>query len=184
MTVHSLDRCLPETEDDVRPWQYIVWTAVCLRLQLEQIIGHGLILHGSSEFLAPPPLLTDYLNLSLIPNCMHYSWWSVWVPWGSLNEWGPRFPLCADWRPHTSAPVIKYVSAKSEHYRTMSYLFFFLQGCRSPLVVKFADTQKEKEMKKLQQMNTNLLSMANLAGLGALGPQYLAVRIVIRVRSC
>ena len=66
-------------------------------------------------------------------------------------------------------------------------LFFFLfpqnkiccllQGCRSPLVVKFADTQKDKEMKKLQQMNANLLSMANIAGLGALGPQYLAVSI-------
>ena len=49
------------------------------------------------------------------------------------------------------------------------------QGCRSPLVVKFADTQKEKEMKKLQQMQSNLLNAANVAGLGMLGPQYLSV---------
>lgn len=32
-------------------------------------------------------------------------------------------------------------------------------------------------MKKLQQMNANLMSMANLAGLGNLGPQYVAVNI-------
>ena len=54
-----------------------------------------------------------------------------------------------------------------------SVLFF--QGCRAPLVVKFADTQKDKEMKKLQQMNANLIS--NLAGLGNATPQYLTVSI-------
>ncbi|ESO93211.1 hypothetical protein LOTGIDRAFT_119400 [Lottia gigantea] len=49
-----------------------------------------------------------------------------------------------------------------------------MEGCSSPLVVKFADTQKEKEAKKLQQMTSNLWNMS-LGGLGALGPQYLAV---------
>jgi len=56
------------------------------------------------------------------------------------------------------------------------------QGCSSPLVVKFADTQKEKEQKKLQQMNANLLaSFAGGTGGGgggggvSIGPQYLAV---------
>ena len=39
MAVHSLDCCLPENEDDARPWQYTVWTAVCLRLRV--IPGHG-----------------------------------------------------------------------------------------------------------------------------------------------
>ena len=39
MVVHSLDCCLPETEGDVRPWQYTVWTAVCLRLRV--MLGHG-----------------------------------------------------------------------------------------------------------------------------------------------
>ena len=29
MVVHSLNCCLPETEGDVRPWQYTVWTVVC-----------------------------------------------------------------------------------------------------------------------------------------------------------
>ena len=37
--LHSLDCCLSETEGDTRPWQYTVWTAVCLRLRV--ILGHG-----------------------------------------------------------------------------------------------------------------------------------------------
>ena len=57
----------------------------------------------------------------------------------------------------------------------------YLQGCRAPLVVKFADTQKDKEMKKLQQMNANLLSVASLAGLGNISPQYLAVSIHLHI---
>ena len=39
MAVHSLDCCLSETEGDVRPWQYTVWTDVCLRLRV--MLGHG-----------------------------------------------------------------------------------------------------------------------------------------------
>ncbi|KAH3728055.1 hypothetical protein DPMN_054001 [Dreissena polymorpha] len=53
-----------------------------------------------------------------------------------------------------------------------------MEGCSSPLVVKFADTQKEKEQKKLQQMNANLLaSFGGGTGGGGLnlGPQYLAL---------
>lgn len=50
-----------------------------------------------------------------------------------------------------------------------------IQGCRSPLVVKLADSQKEKEMKRLQQMQAQLLNGAGAVGLGALGQQYLAV---------
>ena len=38
-STHSLDCCLPETEGDARPWQYTVWTAVCLRLRV--MLGHG-----------------------------------------------------------------------------------------------------------------------------------------------
>ncbi|KAJ1519400.1 hypothetical protein ONE63_004692 [Megalurothrips usitatus] len=44
-----------------------------------------------------------------------------------------------------------------------------MEGCSSPLVVKFADTQKEKDQKRLQQMQANLY---NLAGVN-MGPQYL-----------
>ncbi|XP_064595619.1 CUGBP Elav-like family member 1 isoform X2 [Liolophura sinensis] len=54
------------------------------------------------------------------------------------------------------------------HHHTMD-------GCSSPLVVKFADTQKEKEAKKMQQVNSNMWNMAALGGLGALNPQYLAI---------
>lgn len=35
-----------------------------------------------------------------------------------------------------------------------------MEGCSAPLVVKFADTQKEKEQKKMQQMQTNLWNLA------------------------
>ena len=37
--LHSLGCCLPETEGDVRPWQYTVCTVVCLRLRV--MLGHG-----------------------------------------------------------------------------------------------------------------------------------------------
>lgn len=46
-----------------------------------------------------------------------------------------------------------------------------MEGCSSPLVVKFADTQREKEQRKAQQMNQN---MWGNGGFGGLGPQYLA----------
>eukprot|EP00092_Neocalanus_flemingeri_P019405 GFUD01021019.1.p1 GENE.GFUD01021019.1~~GFUD01021019.1.p1 ORF type:complete len:517 (+),score=105.37 GFUD01021019.1:119-1552(+) len=50
-----------------------------------------------------------------------------------------------------------------------------MEGCSSPLVVKFADTQKEKEHKKVQQVQTNLWSLAsiNSNGLNGLSPGYL-----------
>lgn len=35
-----------------------------------------------------------------------------------------------------------------------------MDGCSAPLVVKFADTQKEKEQKKMQQMQANLWNLA------------------------
>ncbi|XP_072164818.1 CUGBP Elav-like family member 2 isoform X11 [Diadema setosum] len=54
-----------------------------------------------------------------------------------------------------------------------------MDGCTSKLVVKFADTQKEKEQKKLHQMaqqmfHNNLLQMAGLSsGLNSLNNPYL-----------
>jgi len=56
-----------------------------------------------------------------------------------------------------------------------------MQGCRSPLVVKLADSQKEKEMKRLQQMQAQLLNGAGAVGLGALSQQYLAVSVTSRI---
>ncbi|XP_069987192.1 CUGBP Elav-like family member 1 isoform X6 [Penaeus vannamei] len=47
-------------------------------------------------------------------------------------------------------------------------------GCSSPLVVKFADTQKEKDAKRLQQVTQNLWNVASANNIAALGPQYLA----------
>lgn len=34
-----------------------------------------------------------------------------------------------------------------------------MEGCSAPLVVKFADTQKEKEQKKIQQLQASILSL-------------------------
>jgi bruno-like protein len=38
-----------------------------------------------------------------------------------------------------------------------------MEGCSAPLVVKFADTQKEKDAKRIQQLQTNLWGLANLS---------------------
>ncbi|KAG8202001.1 hypothetical protein JTE90_010372 [Oedothorax gibbosus] len=46
-----------------------------------------------------------------------------------------------------------------------------MEGCNSPLVVKFADTQKDKDQKRHFQLMANIMNMANLANMG--GPQYL-----------
>lgn len=58
------------------------------------------------------------------------------------------------------------------------------QGCSSPIVVKFADTQKDKEQKRIaQQLQQQMQQISaasvwgNLAGLNTLGPQYLAVSV-------
>ncbi|KAK8744786.1 hypothetical protein OTU49_000616 [Cherax quadricarinatus] len=56
---------------------------------------------------------------------------------------------------------------KMHHSQTM-------EGCSSPLVVKFADTQKEKDAKRLHQVTQNLWNVASANNLAALGPQYLA----------
>ncbi|XP_024859494.1 CUGBP Elav-like family member 2 isoform X2 [Kryptolebias marmoratus] len=56
-----------------------------------------------------------------------------------------------------------------------------MEGCSSPLVVKFADTQRDKEQRRLQQQlvqqiqQLNNAPWGNLAGLGTLTPQYLAL---------
>ena len=41
-----------------------------------------------------------------------------------------------------------------------------MEGCSSPIVVKFADTQKEKEQKKVQQLQTNLWALSGI-GIGS-----------------
>uniref|UniRef100_A0A3Q0R6C7 Cugbp, Elav-like family member 2 n=1 Tax=Amphilophus citrinellus TaxID=61819 RepID=A0A3Q0R6C7_AMPCI len=60
-----------------------------------------------------------------------------------------------------------------------------MEGCSSPIVVKFADTQKDKEQRRLQQQLAQQMQQLNsattwgsLTGLGGLTPQYLAVRRV------
>lgn len=36
-----------------------------------------------------------------------------------------------------------------------------MEGCSAPLVVKFADTQKEKEQKKMQQMQASIWNISS-----------------------
>uniref|UniRef100_A0A8C7N640 CUGBP Elav-like family member 2 n=1 Tax=Oncorhynchus kisutch TaxID=8019 RepID=A0A8C7N640_ONCKI len=57
-----------------------------------------------------------------------------------------------------------------------------MEGCSSPMVCKFADTQRDKEQRRLQQQMAQQMQQlnsastwGNLAGLGGLTPQYLAV---------
>ncbi|GIY33351.1 hypothetical protein CDAR_452791 [Caerostris darwini] len=50
-----------------------------------------------------------------------------------------------------------------------------VKGCNSPLVVKFADTQKDKDQKRHCQLMANILNMASLANIGGVNPQFLAV---------
>ncbi|KAM9301824.1 CUGBP Elav-like family member 1 isoform 1-T1 [Gastrophryne carolinensis] len=57
-----------------------------------------------------------------------------------------------------------------------------MEGCSSPIVVKFADTQRDKEQKRMaqqlqqQMQQINAASVwGNLAGLNSLAPQYLAL---------
>nr|XP_006818410.1 PREDICTED: CUGBP Elav-like family member 2-like [Saccoglossus kowalevskii] len=57
-----------------------------------------------------------------------------------------------------------------------------MEGCSSPLVAKFADTQKEKEAKRIQHQmgNTGMWGVTvpnSVTGLNALGPQYLAIAV-------
>ncbi|KIH63911.1 hypothetical protein ANCDUO_05782, partial [Ancylostoma duodenale] len=46
-----------------------------------------------------------------------------------------------------------------------------LQGCSAPLVVKFADTQREKEVKKMPASGTGAITPAAATGLASLGNQ-------------
>ncbi|XP_063048991.1 CUGBP Elav-like family member 1 [Engraulis encrasicolus] len=65
-----------------------------------------------------------------------------------------------------------------------------MEGCSSPIVVKLADTQKDKEQKRIaqqlqqQMQQLNAASMwGNLAGLNSLGPQYLALYLQLLQQS-
>lgn len=49
-----------------------------------------------------------------------------------------------------------------------------MEGCRAPLVVKLADTPKEKEAKKMQQLHQQGSGLMSGSGVGNLAPQYLA----------
>ena len=65
-------------------------------------------------------------------------------------------------------------------YLTQSFTFNrqflrLLQGCSSPIVVKFADTQKEKDQKRIQQATTNLWGIGGIGIGGMATPQYLTV---------
>lgn len=44
-----------------------------------------------------------------------------------------------------------------------------MEGCSAPLVVKFADTQKEKDQKKVQQMQAAILSTIKSTGTPSTG---------------
>uniref|UniRef100_A0A3B3UX46 CUGBP Elav-like family member 2 n=1 Tax=Poecilia latipinna TaxID=48699 RepID=A0A3B3UX46_9TELE len=66
-----------------------------------------------------------------------------------------------------------------------------MEGCSSPLVVKFADTQRDKEQRRLQQQLVqqiqqlnNASTWGNLAGLGTLTPQSLNMAVIRNYLCC
>lgn len=73
---------------------------------------------------------------------------------------------------HAAISAIKVVSINLHRSFGKIFVFIFscflqtltqnkiMEGCTSPLVVKFADTQKEKEQKKIQQIQANLWNLA------------------------
>ena len=53
---------------------------------------------------------------------------------------------------------------------------FMLQGCSSPIVVKFADTQKDKDAKRQQQLQASLLNnLTTAAAVNPITPHYFSV---------
>ncbi|XP_032392698.1 CUGBP Elav-like family member 1 isoform X14 [Etheostoma spectabile] len=65
-----------------------------------------------------------------------------------------------------------------------------MEGCSSPIVVKFADTQKDKEQKRMaQQLQQQMQQLSaasmwgNLTGINSLGPQYLALYLQLLQQS-
>jgi len=71
---------------------------------------------------------------------------------------------------HAAISAIKVISFSIEFFIFINFFLFLyektlnqnkiMEGCTSPLVVKFADTQKEKEQKKIQQIQANLWNLA------------------------
>lgn len=64
-----------------------------------------------------------------------------------------------------SSRQVAMVAIKATHHSLT------MEGCSSPIVVKFADTQKEKEQKKVQQIQTDLWNLSS----SAVSPSYLTM---------
>ncbi|XP_031627649.1 CUGBP Elav-like family member 1 isoform X2 [Contarinia nasturtii] len=58
-----------------------------------------------------------------------------------------------------------------------------MEGCSAPLVVKFADTQKEKEQKKVQQMQAAILSTIKSTGTTSSGAGLTAISPGVAITS-
>lgn len=58
-----------------------------------------------------------------------------------------------------------------------------MEGCSAPLVVKFADTQKEKEQKKVQQMQATILSNIKGSGTSTTGSLTISPGVAIASES-
>lgn len=103
-----------------------------------------------------------------------------WVPYYSCGKYTWRKVLT---RPTvlftTGCAFVTYTTKQNaiaaikgmHHSQTM-------EGCTCPLVVKFADTQKEKDQKRMQQMQANLWGLAATGSNNVPTAQYLALGVL------
>ncbi|XP_055254412.1 CUGBP Elav-like family member 2 [Moschus berezovskii] len=111
--------------------------------------------------------------------CNENDIWVMFSPFGQIEEC--RILQGPDGLSRGCAFVTFSTRAMAQNAIKAMHQSQTMEGCSSPIVVKFADTQKDKEQRHLQQQlaqqmqQLNTATWGNLTGLGGLTPQYLAL---------
>jgi len=121
------------------------------------------------SILAPTPD-SRYL---LQPLCSVYCFpcFSFWLSKCSIIC-GKCFPVAIN----SCLPPLTFCES-GDQFSFFFISFLFTQGCSSPVVVKFADTQKDKDQKRNQQIHASILPgfQSQPASVNTLSPQYFTV---------